>query len=325
MPLPILRSVDAEGRRRTEYRVPVSAPLMPAAALLAAAFWHHWLVGAAAGTLMQLLHCIRPSLTLTEEAAVVRNARRGQVPWAAVTGIRRNRWIGGIVLVTRSFAEVRVAAPCSWWGGPAPAERVAEIERWWVDHRGPSWTPARPFVHPVAPAKPPIRYRASAVAGPFAAIGVVVAMVNGAALWWPSGGFSAGFVEVTEPSMDYLGWTLVAAVATGAVAGAGWAWRARRLLTGTGPAPAAANAQPGDGARPLLVMGAIGTAAALPQWLGVAPGIGSLTMLAGGVAVAIAAGTLAVAAHRFEQRTGRLLLCANPLARGLGLEAGPPV
>lgn len=321
---PILSSMDVAERRPTSYRVPVSAPLVPVVPLVVAAFWHPWLVGAVLGMLVQLVRCIRPALTLTDEAAVVHNSRWVEVPWESVTGIRRNRLVGGIVLETRSFAEVRVQVPCSWWGGPGPAEQVAEIERWWVDHRGPSWTPRGPFVPRPAPARPPVRYRASEVAGPMAVIGLVVAVVNGAALWWPAEGFSVGFLEVMKPSTDHTGWLIVAATAAGALLGVGWTWKAQRHLAGN-PTPAAANTQPGEAARPLLVIAGVGTMAAIPQWLGLAPGIGSLTMLAAGVAVLIAAGTLAVTAHRFEQRTGRLLLCANPLARGLGLEAGPPV
>ena len=63
---------------------------------------------------------------------------------------------------------------------------------------------------------------------------------------------------------------------------------------------------------------------AIPQWLGMAPGIGAVTMVALGVAATVAGASLTVVARSFEQRTGRLLLSTHPLRRGLGLETGPP-
>ena len=204
---------------------------------------------------------------------------------------------------------------------------MADIERWWIEHRGPAWTPPPPvpIVAPVvAKDMPPVRYRTSSLAGPVAVLGLLGAAVNGAALWWPLGGFTVLAVEVTEPSIDDLGWLMLAAGAAGAVPGAWWAIKARRLLTRGSPPNAAATARPGEGARPLLVAAAVAAVTAIAQWLGVAPAIGSLTMVALGVALAVAGVPLAAGARRFEARTGRLLLSTNPLSRGLGLETGPP-
>ncbi len=70
-------------------------------------------------------------------------------------------------------------------------------------------------------------------------------------------------------------------------------------------------------------MAAAAMITAFAQWLGVAPAIGSLSMVGLGVAATTAGVPLALGARRFETRTGRLLLSTNPLARGVGLETGP--
>ena len=148
--------MDVAERRRTAYRIPVTAVLVPFAPFVVAAFWHRWLAGGALVALFGLLECWRPVLELTEDAAVVRAYRRRRVPWESVTGIRGGGWLGGLVLTTRSFEEIRVRAPCSWWGGPAPAEEIAEIEQWWMEYRGPGWTPRPPLAPPTGPkAGPP--------------------------------------------------------------------------------------------------------------------------------------------------------------------------
>lgn len=156
-----------------------------------------------------------------------------------------------------------------------------------------------------------------------AVLGVLVAALNASALWWPLGGFTVLGVEFTEPSIDHRGWHTLAAVTAGAVAGAWWAVKAHRLLTRGSPSDAAVDARPGSAARPLLVVAAAAMVTALGQWLGAAPGIGSLSMVGLGVAAAVAGGPLAAGARHFEERTGRLLLSTNPLRRDLGLEIGP--
>lgn len=165
---------------------------------------------------------------------------------------------------------------------------------------------------PLAPPKPPVRHRTSAVAGPLAVIGLLAGALNGAAL------------AVSEPNIDHLGWATVAAVTAGLILGAVWTVKVQRLLA-HGPPPAApANARPGNAARPLGIFAGAAVVVALPQWLGWADGIGAITMVAVGVAATVAGASLTVAAGSFEQRTGRLLLSTHPLRRDLGLETGPP-
>lgn len=299
---------------------------MPAAVLLIVSlFLLHTVIGAAAVTLFSgLVSARRHGLELTEQDAVVRAFRPARVPWSSVAAVRRGGWRGGIVLQTTSWQEIWSPAPCSWWAGPASTEQAAEVERWWFEHRGPAWTPP-PGVAPVPSMnRRPVRYRTSSLAGPVAVLGFLVAAVNSAALWWPLGGFDVLAVEVTEPSIDHVGWMLLTALAAGALLGACGAVKAHRVLTRGAPPDAALGARPGNSLRPLLVGGAAASLTALAQWLGVVPAIFSLTMVGLGVTAAIAGVPLAAGARRFEQRTGRLLLSANPLARDLGFETGPP-
>lgn len=316
--------MDVTQERRIQYRVPVTAAMVPVVlALVASVFIDTMIWGAPVFFLMGVHSAWRHGLELTEQEAVVRGPKRARVPWSSVTAVRGGGWRGGLVLQTASWEEIWSPAPCSWWAGAAP-EQVAEVERWWIEHRGPAWTPARPVPMPPR-TMPPVRYRTSAVAGPVAVLGFLIAAVNAAALWWPLGGFTLLAVEVTEPSVVDAGWMIVAAIAAGAALGGWWAVKAHLVLTEGSPPSAAANAVPGDGARPLLIAVAGALITALAQWLGVAPAIGSLSVVGLGMAAAIAGGTLAAGARRFEQRTGRLLLSTNPLTRGMGLETGPPL
>ena len=317
--------MDVVEGRRIRYRVPVTAVVVPAVPfLIGSLFASMWLGVAAMGVLLGLASARRHGLELTEQDAVVYRLKPARVPWSSVTAVRSGGWRGGTVLETAAFEDVWAPAPCSWWAGPAPADQVAEVERWWIEHRGPAWT-GRPAValFPVRNT-PPVRYRTSEIAGPVAVLGLLVAAVNGAALRWPLGGFTLLFVEFTEPSLDHPGWEAAAAAVAGTVLGAVWAVRAHRVLVRESPPPAAADTRPGDAARPLLLVAAVAIAIAISQWLGMAPAIGSLTMVALGVAAALAGVPLAAGARHFEQRTGRLLLSTNPLSRGLGLETGPP-
>jgi hypothetical protein len=317
--------VHVSERRPTRYRVPVTATLSFVVPMLifglVTQFWA-FVAGAVMATLLSLK---RDSLELNDREAIVRSRKPVRLPWDSVAEVRRGNWLGGIVFITTWYQEIRSAAPCSWWGGPAHPDQVAEIEGWWIDHRGPSWTPPPPFVHPPIRRTPPVRYRASTIAGPMAVAGLLAAAANGAALWWPQGGFTVLAVEVTEPSLDHLGWMVAAAIATGLALGAGWALKAHRMLTRNAPRPTAADARPGAAARPVLVMAAIAMTTAVAQWLGVEPAMGALFVMAAGVAAAVAGAWLTVAARNFERQTGRLLLSTNPLGPGLGLESGPPV
>ena len=316
--------MEVTEERRTRYRVPVTAAMMPAAVLLIFGVFLHLLIGAAmVAVIFGVVSARRHGLELTEHDAVVRSSKPARIPWSSVTAVRGGGWRGGLVLQTATWEEMWSPAPCSWWAGPASADQVAEVERWWIDHRGPAWTPA-PAVAPFpVTTRPPLRYRTSMLARSVAVLGVVVAALNASALWWPLGGFTVLGVEFTEPSIVDPGWLTIAAVAAGAVLGAWWAVRAHRLLTLGSPPDAAVDARPGSAARTLLVVAAAGMVTALGQWLGAAPGIGSLTMVSLGVAAAIAGASLAAGTRRFEERTGRLLLSGNPFARGMGLEVGP--
>lgn len=317
--------VDVHEERRTRYRLPVTATIVPFVPLLVVGLvLGGWGTPAAAAVFFVLATARGRGLELTQQVAVVRNLKAEGVAWSSVTAVRSGGWRGGVVLTTASWRDVWSPAPCSWWGGPAPPAQVAEIERWWIEHRGPAWTPA-PAVALFPPKKtPPVRYRTATVASPVAVLGLLVGAVNGAALWWPLGGFTMVGVEFTEPSLDGLGWSIVAAVAAGTILGAWWAVKAHRLLTRGGPPPAASNTMPGDAARPLMIAVGAAVVTAIAQWLGVAPAMGSLTMVGVGVAATLAGLSLAAGARRFEDRTGRLLLSTNPLARGFGLETGPP-
>ncbi len=306
------------------YRVPVKAAMSPALVVLIFSLFIHTAIGAAAvAVLFGLVTARRHRLELTEEDAVVQSFRPARVPWSSVTAVRSGGWRGGIVLQTATRQEVWSPAPCSWWAGPAPAAQLAEVERWWIEHRGPAWTPERAVAPFPVTLRAPVRYSTSALAGPVAVVGLLVAAVNAAALRWPLGGFTVVGVEFTEPDIGDPRWLVFAAIAAGAVLGGGWAAMAYRLLSRGAPPQCAANTMPGDGARPLLLVAFVGVVTAVAQWLGVAPAIGSLTMVGLGVAAAGAGVPLAAGARRFEQRTGRLLLSTNPLSRGLGLETGP--
>jgi hypothetical protein len=143
-------------------------------------------------------------------------------------------------------------------------------------------------------------------------------VLNGAALWWPLD--AAG-----KPNLDHLGWAIVAAVAAGLVLGGVWTVKVQQVLARGAPPTAAADARPGNATGLLGILAGVAVLVAIPQWLGQAPGIGALTMVAAGVAAGVAGASVTVAARSFERRTGRLLLSSHPLRRGLGLETGPPL
>ena len=306
--------------------MPFTARILPALPVLALGLVDPYFFYSGAGMLLggALVGSLGARLELTESHAVVRTFGAVRVPWSSVTAVRAgSRWLGGVVLTTASYNDIRAAAPCSWWGGPPAPEQVAEIERWWMEHRGPSWAPPAPFVHrPPAPRK---RYRTSSLATPLAIVGLLVAAANGAALAWPAGTFSALGVEVVEPELDHVGWMMLAAVCAGLVVGAASAVRAHRILTREPPPPGAPDAPRRPATRPLVICAAAGTAIAAAQWLGVVPAIFALSMIAIGLAAGVCGPPLAVAVRRYERRTGQTVMSTSPLSRGLGLETGPPV
>jgi hypothetical protein len=84
----------------------------------------------------------RLRLELTEQDAIAGRLGTNRVPLSSVAGVRAGSWWrGGLVLQTASGEEVWAAAPCSWWGGPAGADQVADVERWVFGHRAASRGP----------------------------------------------------------------------------------------------------------------------------------------------------------------------------------------
>lgn len=300
-----------EERRQVKYRFPVTAVIVYSLPLLIFGVVARY-YPAVVGLVFGVFFLPRQRLELNEREAIIRSGKTQRVPWGSVSGVRRS-WPGGIALTTDSYESIASPAPCSWWGGPARDDQVAEVVQWWVEHRGASWTPRPPFMPapPLAP-KPPVRHRTSAVARPLAVIGLLAAVINGAAL------------AASEPDIDHLGWAMVAAATAGLVLAAAWSVKVQRLLAQDPPPGAPANARPGNAARPVGILAGAAVVVALPQWLGWAEGIGALAMVAVGVAASVAGALLTVAARTFERRTGRLLLSSHPLRRGLGLETGPP-
>lgn len=300
-------------RRPITYRFPVTAVIVYSLPLLIFFLVTRYYPALVWIVVFGVLYLPRERLELNEREAISRSGRRTQrVPWESVSGIRR-AWPGGIVLTTDSYQSIASPAPCSWWGGPANDAQVAEVVQWWVEHRGPSWTPRQPFMPaPPPPPKPPVRHRTSAVAGPMVVIGPLAAVLNGAAL------------AVSEPNIDHLSRAIVAAVTAGLILGGVWAVMVQRVLAHGSPPGAPANARPGNASRPLGIVAGAAVFVALPQSLGWAEGIPALVMVAVGVTATVAGASLTVAARSFERRTGRLLLSTQPLRRGLGLETGPP-
>lgn len=303
-----------EERRQIMYRVPWTATLLPAVLMLLFGLVLRYSPAIALAAAYLLFSLRRQSLELTEQEAVIRAGKTKRVPWESVIAVGRS-WPGGLWLSTASYKTVLSPAPCSWWGGRATDEQVAEVEQWWIEHRGASWAPPRRFKPtPALPPTPPVRHRTSAVARPMAVIGLVAGVLNGAAL------------AVSEPAIDHLGWAVVAAVTAGLILGGVWTVKVQRLLAQGSPPIAPANARPGNAAGPLSILAGAAVVVALPQWLGWADGIGALAMVATGAAATVAGASLTVAARSFERQTGRLLLSTHPLRRGLGLglETGPP-
>jgi hypothetical protein len=131
-------------------------------------------------------------------------------------------------------------------------------------------------------------------------------------------------IEVVEPELDHLGWMALAAVTAGLALGTVWAVRAYRILTREPPPPRGPDAPRRPITRPLVIFAAAGTATAAAQWLGVAPAVAALSMIAVGLAAGVCGPPLAIAARRFEQRTGHTVMSDYPFSSGLGLETGPP-
>nr|WSY53555.1 hypothetical protein OG999_27815 [Streptomyces sp. NBC_00886] len=87
-------------------------------------------------------------ITLTPSAAVVRNLRRRTIPWADIQGVQIESILGtrSVVLHEADGRRTRLRAPFTGflaWDRHFE-EKFHVIGRWWLDHRGPDWTPAPP-------------------------------------------------------------------------------------------------------------------------------------------------------------------------------------
>jgi hypothetical protein len=97
---------------------------------------------------MPLLAMILPphfGITLTQSAAVVHHFRRRTIPWSEVQAIRIEFSQGRrtVVIYEANGRRTRLWAPTTGflrWDRRFE-EKFHAIGRWWLDHRGPDWTP----------------------------------------------------------------------------------------------------------------------------------------------------------------------------------------
>jgi hypothetical protein len=85
-------------------------------------------------------------VTLTESRAVVHSLRRRTIQWSNVQAIRVERFHGNqvVVIYEAGGRRTRLRAPITGflcWDREFE-EKFRTIGRWWLDHRGPDWTPA---------------------------------------------------------------------------------------------------------------------------------------------------------------------------------------
>ncbi|MFE2063345.1 hypothetical protein ACFXDH_13200 [Streptomyces sp. NPDC059467] len=102
-------------------------------------------------------------VTLTPSAAIVHNLPRRTVLWSDVQAIQIEPLMGNraVVIYEAGGRRTRLRAPStgflSWDRGFE--EKFHTIGRWWLDHRGPGWTPvpppATPWGGPLGPDKNP--------------------------------------------------------------------------------------------------------------------------------------------------------------------------
>lgn len=97
---------------------------------------------------VNLLLSPRFGITLTPSAAVVRNLRRRTIPWRNVQAIHVEPYMGTrrLVIYEAGGRRTPLRAPITgflaWDGGFE--EKYHAVVRWWLDHRGPDWTPVPP-------------------------------------------------------------------------------------------------------------------------------------------------------------------------------------
>ncbi|MER5688369.1 hypothetical protein [Streptomyces sp. NPDC002205] len=84
-------------------------------------------------------------VTLTESTAIVHSLRRRTIRWSNVQAVRVERFRGTqtVVIYEAGGRRTRLQAPItgflSW--DREFEEKFRTIDRWWLDHRGPDWTP----------------------------------------------------------------------------------------------------------------------------------------------------------------------------------------
>ena len=102
-----------------------------------------WIVLLVLGTLPPSL-----GVTLTPSGAVVHNLRRRTIPWADIQAIGIESVLGtrSIVLHETNGRRTELSAPRSGflaWDRHFE-EKFHVIGEWWMNHRGPDWTPTPP-------------------------------------------------------------------------------------------------------------------------------------------------------------------------------------
>lgn len=87
-------------------------------------------------------------VTLTPSAAIVHNLRRRTIPWSNVQAILIESLFGSrtVVIYEAGGRRTRLRAPItgflSW--DRSFEQKFLIIGRWWLDHRGPDWSPVPP-------------------------------------------------------------------------------------------------------------------------------------------------------------------------------------
>ncbi|MFF5272732.1 hypothetical protein [Streptomyces sp. NPDC000133] len=84
-------------------------------------------------------------VTLTESTAIVHGLRRRTIQWSNVQAIRVEHFQGTqvVVIYEAGGRRTRLRAPITGflcWDREFE-EKFRTIDRWWLDHRGPDWTP----------------------------------------------------------------------------------------------------------------------------------------------------------------------------------------
>ena len=165
----------------------------------------------------------RDGVTLTAAGPVVRGFRSRLVPWTAIRDVRTESSFGSrFVVLVEPTRRTRMPAPIT---GPLQRDpdfesKLAEIQAWWMAHRGPDWRPADRLPAP-GPRQETIvmatrAWPAQAVTG---VIGLSGAGGVAAATWWPRKETTFGPVTVVGGRLPETAWFLAGAVVLGGIAG----------------------------------------------------------------------------------------------------------